>query len=124
LLRTLSSVAIRVISSTPFAILSPTPPPPPSPLFPYPTLFRSRRGRRGCRIPRIPPDPLNPGIRIRHASRQPDPAPALPVARAGRSEEHTSELQSRENVVCRLLLEKKKPICHELSTPPPRAPHR
>src|SRR5690606_41910247 len=30
---------------------------------------------------------------------------------AGRSEEHTSELQSRENLVCRLLLEKKKPIC-------------
>src|SRR5690606_1858654 len=37
------------------------------------------------------------------------PRNAKPVALVGRSEEHTSELQSRENLVCRLLLEKKKP---------------
>src|SRR5690606_39710610 len=36
------------------------------------------------------------------------PVPGLPTPAGGRSEEHTSELQSRENLVCRLLLEKKK----------------
>src|SRR5207302_11058006 len=37
------------------------------------------------------------------------PSPAFPSPSSSRSEEHTSELQSRENLVCRLLLEKKKP---------------
>src|SRR5438093_8070898 len=74
-----------------------------STLFPYTTLFRSRRKRR------------------RRAARE--PARAVRAARAGgvdrgrgrggpgqllRSEEHTSELQSLTNLVCRLLLEKKK----------------
>src|SRR2546422_1191060 len=77
--------------------------PPRSTLFPYTTLFRSRLERR----PRQPPEvrgALDPG-------RDPRPAGA---ARAGgpaprrRSEEHTSELQSRLHLVCRLLLEKKK----------------
>src|SRR5438105_9213924 len=63
--------------------------PPRSTLFPYTTLFRSS-GRR-C----LPPRP-HPARRQSH----PD------VAR--RSEEHTSELQSRVDLVCRLLLEKKK----------------
>src|SRR6266511_5781792 len=63
--------------------------PPRSTLFPYTTLFRS--GRHGRSQPR---------------ERQPG-AGRLPQARP-RSEEHTSELQSRENLVCRLLLEKKK----------------
>src|SRR5690606_41145209 len=71
--------------------------PPRSPLFPYTTLFRSRRG-------------LQP--RPRHASllsgRGADGSDGHKTQRAGRSEEHTSELQSRENLVCRLLLEKKK----------------
>src|SRR6266536_6528957 len=63
--------------------------PPRSTLFPYTTLFRSH-GRRGSR------------------SR----APSHPPRRCGpvRSEEHTSELQSRVDLVCRLLLEKKKKI--------------
>src|SRR6266536_2451422 len=61
--------------------------PPRSTLFPYTTLFRSRRRRRG-----------------RSASR---PRRRTPSPR-GRSEEHTSELQSRVDLVCRLLLEKKK----------------
>src|SRR5690606_42012924 len=45
------------------------------------------------------------------AARQPIPSPVFPPRpwRVPRSEEHTSELQSRENLVCRLLLEKKKP---------------
>src|SRR5690349_24150046 len=70
--------------------------PPRSTLFPYTTLFRSRRRRkrdhhRQRRLER------------RHAR------VARPVRKnSGRSEEHTSELQSRRDLVCRLLLEKKK----------------
>src|SRR2546430_8957684 len=89
--------------------------PPRSTLFPYTTLFRSRPTRRassGCERA------------IRSGSRHPKPPegptaekyPArLVLVRActhcgtpNRSEEHTSELQSQSNLVCRLLLEKKK----------------
>src|ERR671920_1532171 len=63
--------------------------PPRSTLFPYTTLFRSR--------PRRSPRPR------RARPRAPSAAPRRP-----RSEEHTSELQSRQYLVCRLLLEKKK----------------
>src|SRR2546430_5114566 len=62
--------------------------PPRSTLFPYTTLFRSR----------LPPAPTRPRRRPPH--RLPRPC--------RRSEEHTSELQSQSNLVCRLLLEKKK----------------
>src|SRR6266571_3809601 len=62
--------------------------PPRSTLFPYTTLFRSPRGARSGRS--------GSGRRNR------------PDRRLGRSEEHTSELQSHVNLVCRLLLEKKK----------------
>src|SRR5579859_1572877 len=62
--------------------------PPRSTLFPYTTLFRS--GQRSCR----------PAHRSCGTRRSP--------AFCGRSEEHTSELQSQSNLVCRLLLEKKK----------------
>src|SRR2546430_8783265 len=73
--------------------------PPRSTLFPYTTLFRSRcrRGDRRCR--RRGEDRGDGGgdfARHPHA------------ARRARSEEHTSELQSQSNLVCRLLLEKKK----------------
>src|SRR3712207_8883052 len=73
--------------------------PPRSTLFPYTTLFRSEdleRGdaRHGGRVP--------PRL---HRVRPRDGPSARP---AGRSEEHTSELQSRQYLVCRLLLEKKK----------------
>src|SRR5207302_2032177 len=61
--------------------------PPTSTLFPYTTLFRSSDRRRF-------PAPMHTWWTTRH--------------RSPRSEEHTSELQSRENLVCRLLLEKKK----------------
>src|SRR3712207_7067953 len=82
--------------------------PPRSTLFPYTTLFRSRRasaraaggGRRGGGTrPRLPARPRR-GRRARRRGRR-RRAP-------GRSEEHTSELQSRQYLVCRLLLEKKK----------------
>src|SRR5437773_6444846 len=69
--------------------------PPGSTLFPYTTLFRSRRAGPSARpLPR-------PGRRcVRH----------IRTTRPGwrRSEEHTSELQSHHDLVCRLLLEKKK----------------
>src|SRR5688572_31645734 len=73
--------------------------PPRSTLFPYTTLFRSnRRLRRG----------LGRALFDRGSQR---PRSAMAIAgRRGtvRSEEHTSELQSQSNLVCRLLLEKKK----------------
>src|SRR2546430_10375896 len=75
--------------------------PPRSTLFPYTTLFRSqdssrvhfrpaRRGRSGA----VHRHPLKPRLGVSHT-------------RDARSEEHTSELQSQSNLVCRLLLEKK-----------------
>src|SRR5688572_31814915 len=73
------------------------PPPPTSTLFPYTTLFRSRT-TMGCRGRSIWHGPANgsrrPGVHFRAAARS-------------RSQEHTSELQSQSNLVCRLLLEKK-----------------
>src|SRR5436309_5014041 len=82
------------------------------PLFPYTTLFRSKRGRSLW----IDDDLSAAGSRTASPSASTsfpfDPlgAPVLPKAGApplSRSEEHTSELESRENLVCRLLLEKK-----------------
>src|SRR3712207_7157970 len=94
--------------------------PPRSTLFPYTTLFRSLR--EGGRRNRDRPRHKRPRRQTRavSAARLGHLAPALlglpdtdrslpPVRRrAGRSEEHTSELQSRQYLVCRLLLEKKK----------------
>src|SRR2546427_6538328 len=71
--------------------------PPRSTLFPYTTLFRSREGDGGGRAP-LRPSPAG-GARAPRRVRG---------AAAARSEEHTSELQSQSNLVCRLLLEKKK----------------
>src|SRR3712207_8068643 len=92
--------------------------PPRSTLFPYTTLFRSPELRR--------PGPVRPRRAARDDGRggtRPSlPAPPLQAARLrpgprggardswARSEEHTSELQSRQYLVCRLLLEKKKKI--------------
>src|SRR2546430_9221550 len=90
--------------------------PPRSTLFPYTTLFRSRRQTPG-RVQRSRIHPQQPAY-------PPEiPGPLHPTAFGGagrgatlasrrcfilRSEEHTSELQSQSNLVCRLLLEKKK----------------
>src|SRR5690606_40483771 len=85
-----------------------------STLFPYTTLFRSRRlrdrhaGRRGIRRPELRRHlpahrPLGRNL-LRLARRH---QRLRGAGRRSRSEEHTSELQSRENLVCRLLLEKK-----------------
>src|SRR3712207_8558510 len=79
--------------------------PPRSTLFPYTTLFRSP--------PAPPPKAEVPQIFAPTSFwNKPlaDDAPVDPRSRAIRSEEHTSELQSRQYLVCRLLLEKKKTI--------------
>src|SRR5690606_41765558 len=80
--------------------------PPRSTLFPYTTLFRSWGVpvSNFCAVPAPPPRTCNRSPADAHRPGD----PRGPGARAGRSEEHTSELQSRENLVCRLLLEKKK----------------
>src|SRR5256885_11382321 len=79
--------------------------PPRSTLFPYTTLFRSRR-RRALQPPKGWRTPVA-GLSVR--------CQRLP--RQIRSEEHTSELQSPCNLVCRLLLEKKKkqPLCSRIA---------
>src|SRR5688572_31568295 len=88
--------------------------PPRSTLFPYTTLFRSfRRDRRRGRL-------------FRRCRGDPGRSGQVPAGAGGRdrSEEHTSELQSQSNLVCRLLLEKKKttyslvPLQHVFSDPP------
>src|SRR3712207_8026472 len=92
--------------------------PPRSTLFPYTTLFRSPHGdghrgaRRGDRrrTPRRRPRRVAAGPLPADEGRPDEGAPAQ-VQR--RSEEHTSELQSRQYLVCRLLLEKKKYILPE-----------
>src|SRR3712207_8460022 len=98
--------------------------PPRSTLFPYTTLFRSAtnpgrsRVRSTCRTVVSPAARLVPRTRVPSSVRR-EKAPVLEVATypygasvtasyVWRSEEHTSELQSRQYLVCRLLLEKKK----------------
>src|SRR5690606_42047274 len=100
-------------------LLSMTPRPPRSTLFPYTTLFRSapaphadavldQPGRAGMGELLQAADKhqhdVRRGIVLRRGV---DMHAARPLS-SDRSEEHTSELQSRENLVCRLLLEKKK----------------
>src|SRR2546427_8267324 len=86
--------------------------PPRSTLFPYTTLFRSQRLRRGVPGPGAWPAgqideghagaPADTGVELGHL------ADVAVGRKPFRSEEHTSELQSQSNIVCRLLLEKKK----------------
>src|SRR5436309_12704546 len=76
--------------------------PPGSTLFPYTTLFRSC-STSWTRFSRDAPASSGNGKRCGVSP----PLTQLASARKRRSEEHTSELQSRENLVCRLLLEKK-----------------
>src|SRR3712207_7059274 len=91
--------------------------PPRSTLFPYTTLFRSDHPTRvyptiplGYRTDTRAVAAGTAGVlyALRRAGRECDPR----VVRRLRSEEHTSELQSRQYLVCRLLLEKKKNDCH------------
>src|SRR2546422_8399678 len=90
--------------------------PPRSTLFPYTTLFRSGQDLGGSRNHR--PAPANEVSNLRAGLTReqrfnPDPPDRVdrsPRIAAERSEEHTSELQSRLHLVCRLLLEKKKKL--------------
>src|SRR5256886_10279842 len=92
--------------------------PPRSTLFPYTTLFRSQRGveqhhlahlARDFHHRQVPPK-AHPPRRAEHAAQR--AADLGRDAERARSEEHTSELQSQSNLVCRLLLEKKNiPAC-------------
>src|SRR3712207_8755482 len=83
--------------------------PPRSTLFPYTTLFRSGRGGARAGVAVLLRRPDDHQARHRPAVRPGVPArPRPPDRQRGRSEEHTSELQSRQYLVCRLLLEKKK----------------
>src|SRR2546428_10342296 len=90
--------------------------PPRSTLFPYTTLFRSRDVVECGRGLGVQNDPQALGRELRKFHRF--------ELRAGlperiRSEEHTSELQSRSDLVCRLLLEKKKNRSRRLTSQPP-----
>src|SRR3712207_7754817 len=97
--------------------------PPRSTLFPYTTLFRSTRRSSTPRTRSWRHDDLRAGFRRSppaqgpagpHGVRGTRSPGARRTARDRRSEEHTSELQSRQYLVCRLLLEKKKKIKTEI----------
>src|SRR5262249_60633843 len=105
----------------PFSTLRPPPTPTP---FPYTTLFRSHAAPPGLQASRVLVDApcsglgvlrRNPEARWRLTAQEVDAFPArqltllesyAPLTAPGRSEEHTSELQSLTNLVCRLLLAK------------------
>src|SRR5690606_42015649 len=107
-----STLIPPVSASLPLLLFSRIRRPPSSTLFPYTTLFRSehdtspkRRKAQRSPLPGSSKSELAPPLLVQ----------ALVTCQtthqgsySGRSEEHTSELQSRENLVCRLLLEKKK----------------
>src|SRR3712207_7179037 len=91
--------------------------PPRSTLFPYTTLFRSRGSRCGCSCGGLlrGEDAVEGGDALREVlggdgegGTEADAAGSTTQQQHVRSEEHTSELQSRQYLVCRLLLEKKK----------------
>src|SRR2546428_3044144 len=93
--------------------------PPRSTLFPYTTLFRSllrggqQRRRHAVRLdgpqsPAMHANDIEHRLAVQGKARE--RLQALGDARCHRSEEHTSELQSRSDLVCRLLLEKKEPV--------------
>src|SRR5436305_8687498 len=94
--------------------------PPRSTLFPYTTLFRSRRSRmilpmRSRKSERTSGElSAHAGNAWRAAATAASTSEGDPSGKRARSEEHTSELQSRPHLVCRLLLEKKKK--HKLLT--------
>src|SRR2546427_7032429 len=74
--------------------------PPRSTLFPYTTLFRSPHFQETC--------PAGPPFSAQAFAAAQSTGPGVRAGKYRRSEEHTSELQSQSNLVCRLLLEKKK----------------
>src|SRR3712207_7193660 len=98
--------------------------PPRSTLFPYTTLFRSNSSRN-CSRRRMSlrsfSRPVARLLAMMSSSEATGKRPPTCTARVFRSEEHTSELQSRQYLVCRLLLEKKKDqhlLSHAIHPPP------
>src|SRR2546430_7378040 len=94
--------------------------PPRSTLFPYTTLFRSSRHGAASTPDRAQQrdGPHPDGPRSTRGGGAPDGhRESAGASRSSRSEEHTSELQSQSNIVCRLLLEKKK---HKSERPIPQ----
>src|SRR2546422_5484747 len=97
--------------------------PPRSTLFPYTTLFRSMQRIAFNEVSRVLTylgPPTLPYTQARHFEIYETPGGGAEVYRGVRSEEHTSELQSRLHLVCRLLLEKKKNpnhVPHRLARP-------
>src|SRR3712207_7350128 len=95
--------------------------PPRSPLFPSTTLFRSPRRQGREPAPEVPDQGVTAAERAgRVRGLEPPHGPYSPLEELMiplRSEEHTSELQSRQYLVCRLLLEKKKKKYHTLLIP-------
>src|SRR5690349_23117932 len=89
--------------------------PPRSTLFPYTTLFRSVRAKGSIQSGLAP---------VRAGGRNAASIISAAGADGSRSEEHTSELQSRRDLVCRLLLEKKKKhISHNCTRPHTNSSH-
>src|SRR5258707_9883131 len=88
--------------------------PPRSTLFPYTTLFRSAAAlmAKALGLPSITARPVEAFCAEAGSARK--ASTGLAVMEGNRSEEHTSELQSRQYLVCRLLLEKKKINSHYL----------
>src|SRR3712207_7508611 len=85
--------------------------PPRSTLFPYTTLFRSAAAITAAALGVAPELVTGRGTLIDDGRRRRKIAVIRQAIGLHRSEEHTSELQSRQYLVCRLLLEKKKNIC-------------
>src|SRR5256885_11640708 len=95
--------------------------PPRSTLFPYTTLFRSGRhrppsGRAGPDAPTAQGHWIHGSFLVSHHVKEECPGRRQRAEHPDRSEEHTSELQSPCNLVCRLLLEKKKTTSHSPRT--------
>src|SRR2546430_12726594 len=92
--------------------------PPRSTLFPYTTLFRSPVPREAADPRRRAHDAARRARAVAHARREPAAARGAGACGSARgrerSEEHTSELQSQSNLVCRLLLEKRYTIMLQL----------
>src|SRR5438270_9223223 len=100
----MSMRAVKLMPSSSILFFSMIRHPPRSTLFPYTTLFRSNAPRLGLAAPHALLgflDAVHHGVAQHVLERRKHPLE--------RSEEHTSELQSQSNLVCRLLLEKKKP---------------
>src|SRR5205085_12489411 len=106
-------VYLLLLSPSPTLLFLLPPPPPSPPLFPYTTLFRSGAVRRDVALALQDLGDRDLQLRVRHrdlvvVGRVRVAQTCEHVRDRIRSEEHTSELQSQSNLVCRLVLEKKK----------------